>query len=89
MSLHPRTMSGVDSNGPGGYYEGQYWALARAGATGRRKVLTGTRVSVKAEGATVDETDEAGGVLYALANGKNHGRGKRVWASGARCVLEV
>ena len=30
--------------------------------------------------------EDEGGLLYALADGKRHGVGKRVWVSGARCV---
>ncbi len=66
----------------GGYYEGQYWALARAGAMGKRNRYTTRRVNIEATPLAKDS--DSGGVLYALADGKRHGVGKRVWVSGAR-----
>lgn len=82
----------------GGYYEGQYLAMARAGATGQRRRFAARHTTIRALAAADAEAEvqakAAGapaasghkGALHALADGKKHGFGKRVWASGAEYV---
>jgi hypothetical protein len=49
---------------------------------GKRNRYTTRRVNIEATPLAKDS--DSGGVLYALADGKRHGVGKRVWVSGAR-----
>jgi hypothetical protein len=67
----------------GGYYEGEYWALGRPGALGNSRRRRQHRVNIEAVQLVEGRADD-GGLLYALADGKRHGVGKRVWVSGAR-----
>ena len=74
----------------GGFYEGQYWAIGRAGATKTSVPGKYSRRRVNIEAVPlVEGEDDHGGLLYALANGKKHGIGKRVWVSGARYVTRT
>lgn len=67
----------------GGYYEGEYWALARTGLKARKKLRNASSKRDPFLGLEGVVVPDGKSVCYPKADGLRHGKGVRVWVSGA------